>query len=177
MKTITLNNGKKYLKKNLCEIGITQRGCVFKKHKEMSAYDYGMVVIRMEDGVYKCFATDNIEYAFNMMFYDTDGPEDELLFVDESIERGWNAVFVYMFDEHGAFLLYATRGARQVTGARARYGDEILYPSIRREAIVVASLFQVRLVDRLLSMERETEERSSETTLLSVGIEDGKRQF
>lgn len=165
------------MKRNLCEIGIAQGKCAFRKHKEMSVYDSGIVVIRMQDGAYKRFATDDIEYAFNMMFYDTDGPEDELLFADESIERGWNAVFVYMFDEQGAFLLYVTREVRQVTGARARYGNEVLYPSIRREAIVVASLFQVRLVDKLLSMERKTEERSSGTTLLSVGIEDGERQF
>ena len=166
-------NGKQYLKKHIFQIGFAHGNCLLRQHKEVYLFDCGMVIIKMAEGVYKRITTDNVDGIFNMVFYDTCGPNDEILFADESIE-GWNAVFVYMFNEYEAFLLYATKESLSNVGARAQFVGEASYSSIRNEAFTLASLFQTGLVDKLLSIEKDSKESDSDITLLDTEVEDGE---
>lgn len=166
-------NGKEYPKKYIFQIGFAHGRCLLRQHKEAYLFDCGIAIFKMEEGGCKRITTDNVDGIFSMMFYDTCGPDDEILFADESI-KGWNAMFVYMFNEYEAFLLYATKESLCTVGARAQFVGEASYPSIRREAFTLASLFQASLVDKLLSMEKDLKERDSDKTLLDTEVEDGE---
>lgn len=169
MKKVVLGNGREYSVKKLCSFVITAEMCVFTKYKEMVIYNNGMIVIKMEDGVYKRIVRDNIEKMFRVFFYDTGGIADEIVFEVESIERGWEAIFVYLFDEGGAHLLCAHKKTLPIVGAYICSGNEGSYSDIRGEAFNMAALFQKDIVDKLLSMERVSKECGADATLLSVG--------
>lgn len=140
----------------------------------MVVYDCGIVFVQMEGGGYRQFTTDNIGNKFHVLFYDMNGEGDEVIFEDKTIQKEWRTLFVHMFSEEGAFLLYVSRNTLNVTGAQARVGNAESVPGIRREAFNVAALLLEELPEMLLLMEEIAEQKESELTLLSVGREYGR---
>lgn len=140
----------------------------------MVAYECGIAVIKTQKGVCKYYSTDDANNEFRFLFYDMNGAEDEIIFEDEKIQSEWCTLFVYMYSEESAFLLYVDRSTLNVTGARARVGHDESIPAIRQEAFNAAALLLKELPEKLIVLEEAAVQRESELTLLSVGEDYGR---
>ena len=63
-------------------------------------------------------------------------------------------MFIYLFDEHGAFLLYTCKKLERYVVPRCRLVSESGITSLREEMLNTLGMIDDRLPDRILDMER-----------------------
>jgi hypothetical protein len=147
-------DGKEYLRKNLTKLLVASGKAVTISDKEAVAYDSGIVIISMNDGSKMVTSTNSAENTRVIVFYEgNDVREHEILFGDDDLDVNWRDMYVYFFDDEGAYLLLANRDLLNVHGA---YFESVgmnhrLY--LRQKALNIAALFGTDIVNKIQNMD------------------------
>lgn len=152
-----------YEKRRTMWPGVYPGRAVLNRKKDARFYDSGIIVLAMNDENHMIFSTAETDVSFSFFFYDLDGKGDEIHFGDEETELNWQKVFLYFWDEDDKFLLYADKNLLAAGGCRACIGNET--PSIRIEALTVASFLHAELLKKIYELEDVAKNRQDTDTL------------
>lgn len=170
MKKRVIICGKEYQRKRANWLGIKSGRALFRKVREATIYDNGIILLDTVDENPKFFSTASEGDDLTFFFHDMDGQGDEIHFEDRSLDEKWQKLFLYFWDEDGEFLLYADKDVLVSGGARAVVGKGL--HNIWNEALTVASFLQVGLAEKILRIEARA--ASQEDTIMLEGeMENG----
>lgn len=171
MKKILIGN-QEYAAKRLTRIVVAPFGAALVKHKEKLLYRNGFAMVWYTDHVCEFYTGGRKDGSqFSLFYYDPDDGRVEILFPEEGNLREWKKLFIYLFDEHGAFLLYTCKKLERYVAPRCRLVSEAGITGLREEMLNTLGMIDDKLPDRILDMERLQNDDNEEGLLLEVAYE------
>lgn len=171
MKKILIRN-QEYAVKKLTRIVIAPFGAALMKHKEKVLYRNAFAIVWCTDYTYESYTSGRKdENQFSLFYYDSDDGRAEILFPEEGNLKEWKKLFIYLFDEHGAFLLYTCKKLERYVVPRCRWVSESGITGLREEMLNTLGMIDDRLLDRILDMERFQNDDDGEGLLLEATYE------
>ena len=154
MKKILIGN-QEYAVKRLTRIVVAPFGSALVKHKEKVLYRNDFAIVWQTDRICEFYTSGRKDGSqLSLFHYDFDDGRAEILFPEESNLQEWEKLFIYLFDEHGAFLLYTCKKLERYVVPRCRLVSESGITSLREEMLNTLGMIDDRLPDRILDMER-----------------------
>lgn len=171
MKKILIGN-QEYAVKRLTRILITPFGGALVKHKEKVLYRNAFAIVWYTDGACE-FYTNGCKGGrqLSLFYYDLDGTRAEILFSEEGKLNEWKRLFIYLFDEHGAFLLYTCEKLMGHVAPRCRWVSESGVAELREEMLNTLGMIDDKLPDRILNIESIQDDDDGEGLLLETAYE------
>jgi hypothetical protein len=171
MKKILIGN-QEYAVKRLLRIVVAPFGAALVKHNEKLLYRNGFAIVGCADRVYEfCTGGRKDGSRLSLFYYDSDDGRAEMLFPEEDNLKEWQKLFIYLFDEHGAFLLYTCKKLGRYVVPRCRMVNESGITELREEMLNTLGMIDDRLPVRILDMERFQSDDDGEGFLLGETYE------
>lgn len=170
MKKYQIGN-QEYAVKKLTRIVAAPFGGALVKHKEKVLYRNAFAIVWHTDGTCEFYTSGRKgENQLSLFYYDIDGTRAEILFPEENSNE-WKKLFVYLFDEHGAFLLYTCKRLMRYVTPRCRWVSESGITELRDEMLNTLGMIDDRLPDRILDIECLQGDDDEEGLLLEATYE------
>lgn len=167
MKKITIRN-KEYAVKKLTRVVVDPQGGALVKRKEVVVYRNAFAVVWYEDGEREVYTNGrNQESQLSLFYYDPDDAMTEIFF-PEGMLREWKKLFIYLADEHGAFLLYACKRLMRYVTPRCRLVSELYMEEVKAEALNILGMLDDGLLEQMLNVERLRDDDDEKGFLLGV---------
>lgn len=149
-----LINGIEYPCKKISKIVVNSEKAVLLRDKEMFVFNQGLIVLETNTGTVEKYYAGRKKSKFGVLLYDPGVNKEQRLFLsEESYNKNWKRVFVYLFDEDGAYLLFAERSVMNAIGVLYDSGYMESIPRISQCALNIASLINTSLVKEIMDME------------------------
>lgn len=171
MKKILIGN-REYAVKKLTRIVIAPFGAALVKHKEKVLYRNGFAIVWYTDRTCEFYISGQKDGGqLSLFYYEPDDGRAEILFPEEGNLKEWKKLFIYLFDEHGAFLLYTCKKLEGYVVPRCRWVSGSGIAGLREEMLNTLGMIDDRLPDRILDMERFQNDDDGEGFLLGETYE------
>lgn len=171
MKKILIGN-QEYAVKRLTRIVVAPFGAALVKHNEKLLYRNGFARVWCADCVDEFYTGGQKDgRRLSLFYYDPKDGRAEILFPEEGNLKEWQKLFIYLFDEHGAFLLYTSKKLERYVVPRCRWVSESVMAGLREEMLNMLGMIDDRLLERILDMERFQNDDDGEGFLLGETYE------
>lgn len=171
MKKILIGS-QEYAVKRLTKIEVAPFGAALIKHKEKVLYRNAFAKVWYADRACEfCTSGRNDESRLSLFYYDFYDERAEILFPEEGNLNEWKKLFIYLFDEHGAFLLYTCKKLERYVAPRCRWVSESGIAGLREEMLNVLGMIDEKLLDRILNLESLQNDDDGEGLLLEAAYE------
>lgn len=153
MKKIRIN-GKKLAAKYLYKICCRQGRAVIMKHKEIMAFDYGLILIKDRSGrIYQITTEEKPDIRCDFLFYDSADEENQFFCTDEMMEDSWQQICIYLFDDEGAFYLFIDRDCISSFGVAFENVDAKMKYDCRAKGVNAMEMMKKGTYQKILNME------------------------
>lgn len=161
---------QEYAVKRLTRIVVAPFGGALIRVKEKMLYRNAFAIVWYADGACEFYENGRKgENQLSLFYYDIDDTRAEILFPE--VLNEWKKLFIYLSDEHGAFLLYTCKKLMRYVTPRCRLVDKARVEELREEMLNTLGMIDDRLPDRILDMERIQIKDDDEGLLLEAAYE------
>lgn len=159
MNTITINQNE-YGEKYLSRIVLGKQAGAYLRKKEKVLFSAGIGIISFQNGQLKRVTTEEeTKNHIDFILYDKPNSINEVLFRNEQYPYSWKQLFVYLFDEEGAMLIYGTRGILGLGDPEVGVYYDVVGISgkenLRQQAINVAEILMPGLSTEIFTLEEK----------------------
>lgn len=147
--------GKEYPRKRLARVVLGSGKAALIKHKDMALFSHGIAVLKLEGGRTERFQVGQTDEQLDVFFYDTAIENEQIIiFSDEQRNKRWKSIFIYLFDDEGVFLIFASRELMNLIGMLCESGSTVYVSEIRQRALNLATLVMPELAEDILEQEK-----------------------
>lgn len=162
---------KKFKKKHICKIILGDKKALNIIHKEAYLFGQGVVYIGTENGTVHIFSTRKLrDMCWDFQFYLKQGEENVIsLAGEEKYLCEWKQVFIFLFDEDGAFLSYTSKECLDKVGMRKLSTGKSGLAEAWSEAINISSFLSPILFEEVKNLKNDI--NNQEISMLQGGGE------